>query len=170
MNVYDLTVPQFDKSLQNLERFIDKAHEFAAAKKFDPNTLLTARLAPDQFPLVRQVQSVCDQAKLVCARVTGKEPPVHPDTETTWDELRTRIHAVREYLKGYTPADFEGVERRKLALPWMKGKALTGKDYVIQFGLPNFAFHYSMTYALLRHNGVDLGKMDFIGGLPFEDA
>lgn len=168
--LYDLTVPHFDKSLQNVDRWIDKAIDFSKAKKFDANDLLTSRLAIDQFPLLRQVMSVCDQAKLVCARVTGKEAPVHPDTEKTWDELRARIRSVREYLKTYRPADFEGAETRKVTLAWMPGKYLTGKDYVMEFALANFSFHLVHVYAILRHNGVELGKGDFIGFVPFQDV
>ena len=112
MNLYPLTVPHFDRALQNMERWIDNAIDFAKEKKFEPNDLLSARLAPDQFPLLRQVQSACDGAKLACARITGKEAPVHPDVEKTWDELRTRIRSVREYIGGFKPADFEDADTR----------------------------------------------------------
>src|SRR5687768_11470225 len=101
MSLYEATIPQFKKMLQNVERWLDKAVAYADSKKFDPNTLLTARLAPDQHPLVRQVQSVCDQAKFTAARLTNKEPPKHADTEQTIDELRLRIHAVIAYLDTY---------------------------------------------------------------------
>jgi uncharacterized protein len=170
MNLYDLTVPYFDKSLQNVERWIDKAHELAATKKFDPETLLLARLAPDQHPLLRQVMAICDQAKFLCARPAGKEAPAHPDTEKTWDELRARIRVVREYINGFTPADFEGAETRIIKLGFMPGKGLTGQDYVCAFGLPNFDFHLVTLYSILRHNGVPLGKIDFIGSLPLKDV
>ena len=169
MTPYTLTVVHLDKALQNIERWIDKAHDFAKAKKFDANELLTARLAPDQYPLGRQVMAVCDQAKFLCARLTGKDAPTHPDTEKTWDELRTRIRSVREYVNGYKPQDFDGFEKRVVALPWMPGKVLTSSDY-LQFALDNFGFHLVHVYAILRHNGVELGKSDFIGSLPFRDA
>jgi hypothetical protein len=168
--VYDLTVPHISKSLQHLEQWIEKAHELAKTKNFDANTLLSARLAPDQLPLLRQVQIVCDNAKFVCCRAAGKESPSHPDTEQTWDELRTRIRSVRELVSGLKPADFEGIEDRTVKLPWMPDKVLSAKDYVFQFGLVNFGFHLVTTYAILRHNGVALGKTDFIGHLPFRDA
>jgi len=170
MNLYDLTVPHFDKYLQNLERWIDKTHDHAKAKKFDANTLLGARLAPDQFPLVRQIQSVCDNAKLCCSRLCAKEVPAHPDNESTWEELRTRIRSVRELLAGFSRADFEGAETRTVTLPWMPGKVLDGKGYALEFGRVNFDFHVVTAYSILRHNGVDLGKIDFIGSLPFRDA
>lgn len=169
MNLYSLTVPHFEKSLQNVERWIDRAAELAKSKNFDPNDLLTARLAPDMLPLARQVMSICDQAKLVCARLTGKEAPVHPDTEKTWDELRTRMRSVREYIKGFSESDFDGADTRKVVLPWAGGKYLIGKDYVLEFALPNFGFHVTLIYALLRHNGVSLGKADFIGSVPLRD-
>ena len=170
MSPYELTVPHFEKSLQNLERWIDKALDFAKAKRFDADTLLTARLAPDQHPLVRQIQTACDNAKLVCARLTGKPVAPHPDTEQTWDEVRARIRSVREIVASFAPADFEGADTRSVSLPWLPGKVLSGKDYLLQFGLPNFGFHLVTAYAILRHNGVDLGKVDFIGSLPFRDA
>ena len=107
---------------------------------------------------------------MVPSRLTGKEAPAHPDNEKTIDELRTRIRSVLEYIRGYKPADFEGAEARLITLPWMPGKVLTGSDYVVDFALANFFFHYTTAYAILRHNGVELGKPDFIGSLPFKDA
>ena len=170
MNLYALTVPLFDKTLANMEKWIDKTVDFAKNKKFEANDLLSARLAPDQFALVRQIQACCDNAKLGCARITGKEAPSHPDTEKTWDELRTRVRAVREYLKTFKPTDFEGGAERKITLPWMPGKYLIGKDYVLEFALANFFFHATTAYEILRHNGVELGKTDFVAPLPFHDA
>jgi hypothetical protein len=170
MNLYAATVPQFKRVLTNVELWLDKATAIAESKKFDPNTLLSARLAPDMFPLVRQIQSVCDQCKLTCARLTGKEAPKHPDTEQTFDELRKRLHSVISYLDTFSPADFEGVAERLITTPFFpEGKAMTGADYLIERQLPNVYFHASMTYALLRHNGVDVGKADFIGQVTFRD-
>ncbi len=170
MSLYHLTVPQFEKNLRNLERWIDKAVDHAKSKNYDPNTLLTARLAPDMLPLARQIQMVCDNAKIATSRLTGKEAPAHPDTEKTFDELRARVRSVLEYIHGYKPADFDGADLRLITLPWMPGKALTGQDYVADFALANFFFHYTVAYAILRHNGVELGKPDFIGSLPFKDS
>jgi hypothetical protein len=170
MNLYAATVPQFKRVLQNVERWLDKATSFAETKKFDPNTLLSARLAPDQFALVRQLQSVCDQCKLTCARLTAKDPPKHPDTEQSLDELRKRLHSVIAYLDTFKPADFEGTAERLISLPFFpEGKAMTGWDYLFERQLPNVYFHASMTYAILRHNGVDLGKADFLGQSTFRD-
>jgi uncharacterized protein len=170
MNLYAATVPQFKRVLQNVERWIDKSVAFAQAKKFDPDTLLMARLAPDQFALVRQIQSVADQCKLTAARLTAKDPPKHPDTEQTFDELRKRLHSVIAYLDTFTPADFEGVDQRLISLPFFpEGKGMTGADYLSERQLPNVYFHASMAYAILRHNGVDLGKADFIGQVTYKD-
>ncbi len=170
MNLYAATVPQFKRILQNVERWLDKTVAFAEGKKVDPNTLLSARLAPDQFSLVRQIQSSCDQCKFTVARLTAKDPPKHPDTEQTFDELRKRLHSVIAYLDTFTPADFEGAAERLLSLPYFpEGKAMTGADYLVEMQLPNVYFHTSMVYAILRHNGVDLGKMDFIGQPTFKD-
>jgi uncharacterized protein len=170
MNLYAATVPQFKRILKNVERWLDKATAFAESKKFDPNTLLSARLAPDQFALVRQLQSVADQAKLTVARLTAKDPPKHPDTEQTFDELRRRLHSVIAYLDSFQPTDFDGAGERLISLPFFpEGKGMLGYDYLIERQLPNFYFHASMVYAILRHNGVDLGKADFIGEVTYKD-
>lgn len=170
MNLYDATVPQFKRILGNLERWLDKATAFAESKKFDPNTLLTARLAPDQFALVRQIQSTADQCKLTVARLTAKDPPKHPDTEQTFEELRKRLHSVVHFLDTFSPADFEGAAERLIALPFFpEGKGMTGASYLVERQLPNVYFHASMVYAILRHNGVDLGKADFIGQVTYRD-
>ena len=170
MHLYAATIPQFKRILQNVERWLDKATAFAEAKKFDPNTLLSARLAPDQFALVRQIQSVADQCKLTCARLTAKDPPKHADTEQTFDELRKRLHSVIGYLDTFKPEDFDGAAERLISLPFFpEGKGMTGADYLVERQLPNVYFHASMAYAILRHNGVNLGKTDFIGSLNIKD-
>lgn len=170
MSLYDHTVPRFLKALEQCEQWIAKTHEFAKSKNFEADTLLTARLAPDMFPLVRQLQSICDQTKFMCARLTGKDVPPHADTEKTWAEISDRIRSAREVLSGFKREDFEGAEKRKVTLPFVPGKYLTGEEYLFDFGLLNFHFHLATTYAILRHNGVPLGKLDFIGSLPFKDA
>jgi hypothetical protein len=166
MNAYDLTVPPLIKMLKNIDRWLGAGIAFAEHKKFDVNTLMKARLAPDQYSFDHQVQTVCDNAKFVAGRLTGKEWPAHPDTETTFDQLRTRIASVIGYLEGFKPDDFAGAEDRKISLPWMEGKWMRGDEYVAEFALANFYFHAVTTYAILRHNGVELGKRDFIGGVP----
>jgi hypothetical protein len=166
MNTYDLTVPQLAKMLKNVDRWLSAAAKHAEAKKFDPDTLVHARLAPDQFDLRRQVQAVCDNAKFVCCRLAGRDIPANPDTETTFAQLHARVATALALVDGFKPADFAGAGERKISLPWMQGKWLTGDEYLIQHALPNFYFHLVTTYAILRHNGVDVGKRDFIGELP----
>ncbi|MGZ3424509.1 MAG: DUF1993 domain-containing protein [Polyangiales bacterium] len=169
MSFYYSNVKQLAKMLGNVDSWLDKAEAFAKAKNFDVNVLLQARLAPDQYPLVRQLQAVCDGPKFLAARLAGKEPPKHPDTETTLAELRTRLRAVREYLEGFKASDFEGSDARVIALPFMPGKGMAAADYVTQMALPNVYFHLGHSYAILRHNGVDLGKMDYIGAIDLKD-
>lgn len=166
MSHYALVL-EMKKLLHGVDGWLDKAVAFAAAKKFDANTLLQARLAADMFPLVRQIQSTCDQAKYAAARLGGKEAPSHPDTETTIDELKKRIAAVVSFIDTFSAADFEGAADRKIALPRWEGKWLTGTEYLLEHLQPNFFFHLSMSYALLRHAGVDIGKRDYLGPIPF---
>jgi len=168
MKMFDLTVPQLQKVLRNLDTWLGVAEKHAAAKKFPVENLLTARLAPDQFPLVRQVQTVCDNAKMMPGRLAGKEWPKHEDTETSFEQLHARIASVQSYLATFSPADLEGAADRHITLPWTEGKWMTGADYVIQFALPNFYFHTVIAYEILRHNGVELGKRDYIGGIPLQ--
>ncbi|MGE5186295.1 MAG: DUF1993 domain-containing protein [Acidobacteriota bacterium] len=161
-------VLEMKKLLGHVNTWLDRAAAHAAAKKFDVNTLLQTRLAPDMFPLVRQIQTVCDQVKFAAARVAGKEPPSHPDTETTVDDLRKRIATVLAYVDSFTEEDFTGAENRKISLPRWEGKAMTARDYFIESVQPNFFFHLTMTYALLRHNGIDLGKRDYLGAMTWK--
>ena len=170
MSLYENLVPQYKKMLRNLDAWIETSVAFAAKKSFDPNTLLNARLAPDQYPLVRQVQSVCDSAKFACAYLSGQKAPAHPDTEATIGELRARIATCLAYLETITPHDFEGAEKRMITLPWAPGKQIAALDYVYELSLPNFYFHATTAYAILRHNGVDVGKMAYIGSVKFLDA
>ena len=166
--LYDITVNQYSKMLGNLSAILDKAAEFATAKKFNVDVLLNSRLAPDQFNFIRQVQIACDSAKFGAARICGKEAPSHPDTETTLDELKARIKTVQDYLASFTQADFVGAEERHVSQPRWEGKYLTGKEYVIHHAVPNIYFHTTTAYAILRHNGVDIGKKDYLGELPFK--
>lgn len=168
--LYDLTVVQFSKMLGNLSAILDKAAAFADSKKIDVAVLLNSRLAPDQFNLIRQVQIACDTAKLGVARLTGKveSAPVHPDTEATLAELQTRIQAVRNYLAGFSSTDFAGAEERVVSQPRWEGKYLTGLEFAIQHAIPNIYFHVTTAYSILRHNGVDLGKKDYLGPMPYK--
>lgn len=168
--LYDLTVPQFTKTLHNLNGFLDKAAAYADAKKFDVEVLLNTRLAPDQFAFVRQIQIVCDTAKFGVARLTGKEAPSHPDTEKTLPEIRARIASVVAWLETVKREDFAGAEERRISQPRWEGKSLSGQEFVIHHVIPNFYFHVTTSYAILRANGVDVGKRDYLGALPYREA
>ncbi len=160
-------ITQLRKQLAMVDGWLDKTAAHAAAKKFDANTLLTARLAPDMFPLVRQIHATCDQAQYAAARVSGRELPAQPDTEQTLDELRKRIAAVVSYLGTFTAKDFEATGDRSVTTPRWEGKSMTATNYLVEHAVPNFYFHLTTTYAILRHNGVDLGKRDFLGALTW---
>ncbi len=163
-------VKQFATILGNLDGCLVKAVAYAERKPFDVSVLLNARLFPDMFPLSRQVQAACDAAKFAAARSSGKEAPKHPDTETTVDELRARIRSVVEFLGTFDAADFEGAATRLVPLGFFPGKALLGADYFTRLATPNFYVHATTAYDILRHNGVDVGKADFIGHqLPLRD-
>jgi hypothetical protein len=161
-------VPQLIKMLKNLDSWLATATAHAEQKSFDPNILVQARLAPDQYPLARQVQSACDSAKFTGAFLSGRPAPAHPDTEQTIGELRSRIASCLAFLDTLQAADFADAATRHISPTWMAGKWLLGDDYLMQLGLPNFYFHVTTAYAILRHNGVPLGKRDFIGSLPMQ--
>ena len=167
MNLYDATVPVFSKFLRNLDRWFDKAIAHAEAKKFDPEVLVSARLAPDQYALAAQVQTACDAAKYCVAKLGGKDAPSNPDTEKTIPELRARIRSCLGYLETFKREDFDGAEERVVSHTWMQGKTMRGGDYLDHYALPNFHFHLTIAYEIFRHNGVALGILDYVGDLPF---
>ncbi len=156
---------QIKKTLTQLDKWLESAGAHATAKSFDPAVYLTLRLAPDQFTFAKQVQTACDTAKLAAARLSGKEAPKHPDTEQSLAELRARVASVLAYLDGFTQADFEGAATRHVTQPRWEGQIMLGADYFLEHALPNFFFHTTHVYAILRHNGVALGKRDFLGEL-----
>ena len=158
-------VLEMQKLLRSLDANLDKAAAYAAAKKFDPSVLLHSRLAPDQWPLIRQIQAACDSAKLGAARCAGQDAPAHADTEQTIDEAKKRIATVVAYLDGFKASDFDGVDKRTVTTPRWEGKSMTAPDYFVEHALPNFFFHLTTAYAILRHNGVDVGKRDYLGQL-----
>lgn len=166
--IFDLTVPQFIKTLKNLDACLDKAAGFADSKKFEMEVLLNSRLAPDQFPLTRQIQIVCDTAKLGASRLTGKAAPVQEDNEKTLSEVKARIQSVITYLEGMKPEDYKNAATAVITQPRWEGKTLTGEQYVIHHVIPNFYFHTTTAYSILRHNGVDIGKKDYLGTLPYK--
>jgi uncharacterized protein len=163
ITLHSTSVPTFVRLLKNLSRWLDKAQAHAEARKFDPNVLLGVRLAPDMLPFVRQVQIACDAAKFGVARPTGVEAPRHEDNETSLDQLRERIAKTIAFVESVSPEQFAGCETREVTVPNRAGSfTMTGEDYVRFFALPNFLFHVTTAYGLLRHNGVELGKSDFL--------
>ena len=166
ISMYDVSIPMMTLGLTNLTAILDKAAAHAADKKFDSLVLAQARLFPDMYPLARQVQIACDTAKGAAARLAGIEVPKHEDTETTLAELKARIAKTVDFLKSVTPAQLKDAESRAIEIKFPNGSwKFTGIAYLSDFALPNFYFHVSMVYALLRKNGVDIGKMDFLGAI-----
>lgn len=163
-------VQQMKKMLVQLDAWLAAGATFARERGQNPDDLLALRLAPDQFALVRQVQSACDNAKFVVARLTGKPAPSHPDSEQTLDELRARVRTVLAWLDTASEADFAEAATRVVTHPRWEGKWMTGADYLREHGQPNFYFHVTHTYALLRHHGVGLGKRDYLGSMSLRDA
>ena len=158
---------QFAKMLHNLSSLLDKADAYAQAKKFDADVLLNSRLAPDMFNLIRQVQISCDMVKFGIARLSGKDAPTHDDKEKTIPELKARVESTLGFFHSVKESDFAGWEERKVTTPRWEGKWLTGKDYFHQHLVPNVYFHITTAYAILRHNGVEIGKKDFLGEVPY---
>jgi hypothetical protein len=163
------TITQFAKMLKNLDRCLEAGSAFAEKKKFAPDVLAQSRLAPDQYELIRQVQSACDAAKYAAAYLSGQKAPSHPDSEKTLDELRARIRTCVQYLESVKPSEYAEAAARRVSPPWLQGKWFRGDDYLAQLAVPNFYFHVATAYAILRHNGVELGKMDYIGSMPVHD-
>jgi hypothetical protein len=164
LTIYQATVPALVHSLGALSKILDKAAAQCAARKIDPSVLLTYRLAPDMFPFTRQIQIVTDQAKGLAARLTGAEVPSWPDTEASFDELKTRIAKAVDYLQSFKPEQFEGAEAREVVLKTPSAELkFTGAEYAFGFVFSNFYFHAATAYNILRHNGIEIGKRDFLG-------
>jgi hypothetical protein len=164
--MHSASVPVFVRMLGNLLTWLDKAEAHAAAKKFEPGVLLSARLAPDMLPLGKQIQIACDAAKFGVARLAGVEAPKFEDTESSIGELRERVKRTIDYVQSLSAAQIDGTEDKDVIVPRRDGSmTLKGEPYLKHFVLPNFFFHVTTTYALLRHNGVDLGKGDYLGAL-----
>lgn len=165
ISMHSASVPVFVRMLNNLLAWLDKAEAYAKARKFDPSNYLGLRLSPDMLPFARQIQIASDTTKNCVARLAGTEPPKWADDEATLDELRARIKKTIEYVQSVPAAKFDGSEQREITVPAGPGRTLTftGETFLRGFSLPNFFFHVTMTYALLRHAGVELGKMDYLG-------
>ena len=163
--MYKTSIPVFKQLLTSLSAILTKAEAYAATKKFEPAVLLNARLYPDMFPLIRQVQVAADFAKSVSARLAGVEVPAYEDNEQTFADLQARIAKTLAFIESLTPAQFEGSETRDIVLRpgTPKEKKMIGHNYLINYGLPQFFFHVTTAYAILRHNGLEVGKGDFMG-------
>ncbi|MEO6825283.1 MAG: DUF1993 domain-containing protein [Nitrosospira sp.] len=168
--MYYQLISQCTKNLKQLETFLDKAEQYAEAKAFDVNVLMASRLAPDMKPLAYQVQSACDYLKAGAARLSGQTPPKHEDNEKTIDELRARIKKTVAFAESVTEDEYEGAGSRKVTIPWAPDKVIAGEAYLLQLTIPNIYFHIAMAYALLRSNGIGVGKMDYLGSLHLIDA
>jgi hypothetical protein len=164
ISMYQASVPLIKTLLGALSKNLDKGAAFAEAKKFDPSVLINARLAPDMFALGRQVQTAADQAKGGVARLAGLEVPSYPDDETTFDQLKARIAKTLAFIDSVKPAQIDGSENREIVLKMRTGDVkFTGQRYLIGFVIPNVTFHCATAYNILRHNGVEIGKRDFLG-------
>ncbi len=164
LSMYQASVPCFIRMLNNLAAILDKAVAHCEAKKIDPAVLAGCRLYPDMYPLAKQVQIATDMAKGCAARLAGQEPAKYEDNETTLVELRARVAKTVDFLHGFSPAQIDGSEARPITLNMRSGPLqFNGQVYLLEFALPNFYFHITTAYALLRHNGVEIGKQDFIG-------
>ena len=165
ITMYDALIPVATRMLGNLSAILDKGAAFAEKKKIEPAVLTSARLAPDMFPLTRQVQIACDMAKGAAARLSGSDVPKHEDNETTFAELKARIDKTLAFMKSVPADKFRGSEDRDITLQQRSGEVkFKGVDYLRYYVLPNVYFHITTAYAILRHNGVELGKADFSGG------
>jgi hypothetical protein len=164
ISMFQASVPMFIHGLKSLSAILTKAANYAEGKKFDPSVLINARLAPDMFPLSRQIQIATDITKGGIARLAGVEAPKFPDTETSFEELQTRIAKTITFFETITPAQIDGTEEKDIQLT-IGGHELAfkGQDYLLGFVIPNFYFHITTTYAILRHNGLNIGKKDYLG-------
>jgi hypothetical protein len=166
ISMYQASVPVLLRQLANLSAILAKGEAHAAASHIDPAAMLAARLAPDMFPLIRQVQSASDGAKGGAARLAGIEPPSFPDDEVTFADLQARIARTVAFLETITPAQVDGGEDRAITLQaGPREFHFTGQNFLLQFVLPNVFFHCTTAYALLRHQGVPIGKIDYLGGV-----
>lgn len=164
ISMYQTSAPRFVHMLSNLSAMLDKAAAHAEAQKFDPSALTTYRLFPDMFPLSRQVQVACDVSKAAVARLAGVEVPKHEDTEQTFAELKARVEKTIAFIKTIRPEQIEGSEERDIVVKLGKQEyRFKGMQYLLNWAQPNFYFHVTTAYNILRHNGVELGKKDFIG-------
>ncbi len=169
-SVYDVSVPGFINHLKSLSRILEKAKLYADDKKIDMSVLFSTRLFPDQFPLSKQIQIACDNAKFFVSRLTSIDAPQHPDTEETLEEFQHRIYSTIHFLESVTPEDFDGWEARIVMFNWNPDYYLTAPTYILQYAIPNILFHYVTAYSILRSCGLEIGKADFLGYIDWRQA
>lgn len=163
--IYDLTIGAMTPILKNLDRIVDKAEAWAAEREINPDALLQARLAPDMLTFIQQVRIATDTGKGAAARLSGLEPPVWEDNESTFADVHSRIGKALDYFAKFDADHFDGAEKRDIVLKLSVGTLeMNGQQYILGFVLPNFYFHVTTAYNLLRHNGLEIGKVDFLSG------
>jgi hypothetical protein len=165
-NLHDFSVPVFDALLDTLARLLERGSAHATARKFDPAVLLQARLFPDMFPLVRQVQIASDSAKFGVARLAGIEAPRFEDNESSFEDLIDRLARTRAFIQGVSRSALEGSAQRRIEVPGRVTRVFDGQTFLTRWAMPNCHFHVVTVYNILRHNGVEIGKMDFLGEVP----
>lgn len=169
--MYHHAISQLARSLTAAETWLGKLERFAAAEELDADAFLQSCLAPDMKPLVYQIQSACDYAKAAAAWLSGQAPPKHEDDERTLQEVRARLRKTVAFAESVKASRYAGADTQKVRMSWAPpGKVLVGDDYLLQMAIPNVYFHLSMAYAILRHSGVDVGKMDFLGPIDWVDG
>jgi hypothetical protein len=161
--MYYLTITQCVESLKQLEIWLQKAESHAIRKKFDISVLMNARLAPDQHHFIKQIQSACDYVKGAAARLSGEPLPKHPDIEKTIGDLRERVQKTIDFVLSVSESRYADADECEVTLPWAPRNPVTARKYLLQITIPNTYFHLTTAYSILRHNGVDLGKLDFMG-------
>lgn len=166
-DIHDIIINQFTRNLEALKLVLEKGEAFAKEREYDSSLLLQLRAAPDMLPLVKQVQICCDTTKLTASRLSGKTAPAFADEEKTIGELIQRINKTLEYISGFKKEDFSDYTNKSISFPWKPGVHIRGKDYFSSHAIPNFYFHATATYMLLRSAGVKLGKADFLGKQNF---
>ena len=168
--MYYVLVSQCIDNFKKMDGWLDKAHDYAATKRFDVNVLVGGRLAPDMQPFSYQVQSASDYLKAAAGWLSGQQPPKYEDNEETMEQLRERIRKTVAFAESVPAAAYVDAHDRCFSLPWKPGKVIAAADYIKQITIPNVYFHLAMAYAILRHQGVDIGKMDFLGQPNFIDS
>jgi uncharacterized protein len=170
IRMYHQAILQCTRAFLTIEAWLDKAERSAEQKEFDVNVLMQSRLAPDMAPFVYQVQSASDYHKAGAAWLSGQKPPRFEDNERTIDEVRARIRKTAEFTRSVTSDQYDNASEQRVKVSWAPGKVIEGQDYLLQITIPNVYFHICMAYAILRKDGVDVGKMDFLGSMNFIGA